>query len=100
MLNKELAEVNINEYTFRLWTLHITTQRKLQTVTQQSLRKTITFIYYPVHVQELNEKAPANIVLALVGNKIDLEESRVVKKTEAEEYAKSLGLAYMEVSAK
>ena len=51
-------------------------------------------------VQELNEKAPANIVLALVGNKIDLEDSRVVKKADAEEYAKSLGLAYNEVSAK
>jgi len=48
----------------------------------------------------LNEKAPANIVLTLVGNKIDLEENRQVKKADAEEYAKSLGLAYNEVSAK
>ena len=38
-------------------------------------------------------------MLTLVGNKIDLE-SRAVKKEEAEEYAKSLGLAYHEVSAK
>ena len=50
-------------------------------------------------VQELNEKAPANIVLTLVGNKVDLE-NRAVKKEEAEDYAKSLGLAYHEVSAK
>lgn len=50
-------------------------------------------------VQELNEKAPANIVLTLVGNKVDLE-NRAVKKEEAEEYAKTLGLAYHEVSAK
>ena len=33
-------------------------------------------------VQELNEKAPANIVLTLVGNKVDLE-NRAVKKEEA-----------------
>ena len=47
----------------------------------------------------MNEKAPANIVLTLVGNKVDLE-NRAVKKEEAEDYAKSLGLAYHEVSAK
>ena len=51
-------------------------------------------------VSELNEKAPPNIVLTLVGNKVDLPEQRVVKKEEAEEYAKSLGLQYHEVSAK
>ena len=51
-------------------------------------------------VQELNEKAPANIVLTLVGNKVDLAEQRVIKKEEAESYAKGLGLQYHEVSAK
>ena len=50
-------------------------------------------------VTELNDKAPANIVLTLVGNKIDLE-SRQVTREQAEEYAKSLGLRYFEVSAK
>ena len=50
-------------------------------------------------VTELNEKAPANIVLTLVGNKIDLE-SRQVSREDAEEYARSLGLRYFEVSAK
>ena len=38
-------------------------------------------------------------MLTLVGNKIDLE-NRAVKKEEAEEYAKGLGLQYHEVSAK
>ena len=51
-------------------------------------------------ITELNEKAPANIVLTLVGNKVDLAESRQVRKEEAEEYARSLGLRYHEVSAK
>ena len=46
---------------------------------------------FNVRVSELNEKAPANIVLTLVGNKIDLE-NRAVRKEEAEEYARSLGL--------
>ena len=50
-------------------------------------------------VTELNEKAPANIVLTLVGNKIDLE-SRQVTREQAEEYARSIGIRYFEVSAK
>ena len=48
---------------------------------------------------ELNEKAPANIIITLVGNKIDLADSRQVQSEKAEEYAKSLGLRYFEVSA-
>ena len=55
--------------------------------------------YTTFRVQELNEKGPANIVVALVGNKVDLD-NRQVKKEEADEYAKSLGLKYYEVSAK
>ncbi len=38
-------------------------------------------------VDELNEKAPANIIVTLVGNKVDLEENREVKKEIATEYA-------------
>ena len=51
-------------------------------------------------VNELNEKAAANIQLTLVGNKCDLESQRQVKQEEALEYAKTLGLSYHEVSAK
>lgn len=32
-------------------------------------------------IRELNENASANIVIALVGNKLDLEESRQVQKS-------------------
>ena len=48
----------------------------------------------------MNEKAPANIVLTLVGNKCDLASERQIKVEEAQEYAKTLGLAFHEVSAK
>jgi GTPase SAR1 family protein len=41
-----------------------------------------------VRVKELNEKAPANIIITLVGNKIDLE-NRQVSQQEGEEYAKA-----------
>ena len=51
-------------------------------------------------MDELNEKAPANIIITLVGNKVDLEENREVKAELAQEYAKSVGMQYREVSAK
>ena len=43
-------------------------------------------------VEELNEKAPAKIIITLVGNKIDLEDQRQVERSIAEEYAQSVGL--------
>ena len=36
----------------------------------------------------------------LIGNKTDLEEERVVDKTQAEQLASELGLDYIETSAK
>lgn len=50
-------------------------------------------------VNELLEKANPGIVIALCGNKIDLED-RKIKKEDAEEYANSIGSFYCEVSAK
>lgn len=48
---------------------------------------------------EFTEKAP-NVLLILVGNKIDLEEARVVSRTEGIDLANKLGAPYMETSAK
>ena len=47
----------------------------------------------------MNEKAPASIVITLVGNKIDLD-NRQVTREEAETYARGLNIRYFEVSAK
>ena len=51
-------------------------------------------------VKDLMEKANPDIIIALCGNKIDLEDSRVVKKDDAEKYANDIGSFYTEVSAK
>ena len=59
-----------------------------------------TFEKSQTWITELNEKAPAQIVLSLVGNKIDLTTDRKVTNQEADDYAKGLGLKYFEVSAK
>jgi small GTP-binding protein len=49
--------------------------------------------------EEIIKEAP-NITLTLVGNKIDLSDSRVVSKEEGEALAKQLDLSYIETSAK
>ncbi len=46
------------------------------------------------------KKASPNIVLILVGNKIDLESKRVVSRDEGESLAQNLKLTYVETSAK
>ncbi|MFX1256430.1 MAG: GTP-binding protein [Promethearchaeota archaeon] len=45
-------------------------------------------------------KVTEGIAFILVGNKIDLENERVVSKAEGEELAQKLGLSYIETSAK
>ncbi len=49
---------------------------------------------------EIKKNAGEGVVKILVGNKADLSESRAVQVSEAEELAKSLGVHYLETSAK
>lgn len=47
-----------------------------------------------------SDQGPAGIVLALVGNKRDLEAQRQVPTREAKAYADSIGAVFAETSAK
>ena len=51
-------------------------------------------------VKELQRQANPNIVISLVGNKLDLESERVVPTEEAKAYAEEEGLLFAEASAK
>ena len=51
-------------------------------------------------VQELKNHASAQIVIAIAGNKIDLEKRRHVKKEDALALAKSVGAQHFDTSAK
>ena len=48
----------------------------------------------------LTDKAREDIVIGLVGNKLDLEAKRAVTKAQGEEKAKAYGAIFLEVSAK
>ncbi|GMG55666.1 unnamed protein product [Ambrosiozyma monospora] len=51
-------------------------------------------------VKELHKQANSDIVIALVANKLDLEEERKISTEEAQTFANELNLLYFEVSAK
>jgi Ras-related protein Rab-5C len=51
-------------------------------------------------VNELQRQADPNIVIALAGNKSDLEARRAVETKTAQEYADEAGLLFFETSAK
>ncbi|CAK7334948.1 unnamed protein product [Dovyalis caffra] len=51
-------------------------------------------------VIELQRQGNPNLIMFLVGNKVDLEEKRKVGNEEAEQYAKENGLVFLETSAK
>eukprot|EP01016_Furgasonia_blochmanni_P037868 TRINITY_DN4507_c0_g1_i14.p1 TRINITY_DN4507_c0_g1~~TRINITY_DN4507_c0_g1_i14.p1 ORF type:complete len:283 (+),score=66.85 TRINITY_DN4507_c0_g1_i14:83-850(+) len=51
-------------------------------------------------VQELKENGPSNLILAVVGNKIDLEDREQVSWEDAMNYAKEIGAIYGQTSAK
>ena len=51
-------------------------------------------------MEDIKNYAGKEIIIALVGNKVDLEKERVVKKEEGEAFAKRIGALFFETSAK
>lgn len=51
-------------------------------------------------MKELQKQASPNIVIALSGNKFDLDAKRVVDYEDSKKYAEENGLLFMETSAK
>eukprot|EP01117_Protostelium_nocturnum_P017257 TRINITY_DN6_c1_g1_i1.p1 TRINITY_DN6_c1_g1~~TRINITY_DN6_c1_g1_i1.p1 ORF type:complete len:206 (+),score=84.13 TRINITY_DN6_c1_g1_i1:163-780(+) len=51
-------------------------------------------------VKELQQQGDPNVVVAFVGNKLDMPEARKIQSSEGEAYASENGLFFMETSAK
>ena len=64
------------------------------------ITKSDSFLKAQNWVRELKQKASSEIIIALVGNKIDLNEKREVGFNEGQCYAEDNGLLFIEVSAK
>lgn len=59
-----------------------------------------SFLKAQYWVKELQKHGSPDIVMALVGNKADLNENRRVSAQEAGEYAEKIGMFFIETSAK
>jgi GTPase SAR1 family protein len=51
-------------------------------------------------VKELQRRGDSSVVIALAGNKADMESQRKVQTEEAQQYARDTEIIYMETSAK
>ncbi|XP_078458176.1 ras-related protein Rab-5C-like [Lampetra fluviatilis] len=58
-----------------------------------------TFVRAQEWVKELQRRGPPRIVIALAGNKADLEAKRDLETEAGKQYAEDLGLLFMETSA-
>lgn len=63
------------------------------------ITKRQTFEHIPRWLEELRGHADKNIVIMLVGNKVDLEDQRAVATDDAKEFAEKEGLYFLETSA-
>ena len=110
-LSKEI-QIPDKEDTVRLNIWDTAGQERFRTITSSHYRCTdcvlvvfdITnrqsFERVSLWLHEVNRFTGENLQVAIVGNKIDLEESREVTKQEAQDFAAEYGVAYHECSAK
>ena len=59
-----------------------------------------TFNHLGTWLKDVRENTNKDMVVMLVGNKIDLETRRAVPRAEGEEFARNNGLLFMETSAR
>ena len=104
--------VNINGNTVRLLLYDTAGQEKFKSLIPMYIRDAnIILVVYDITnkdsfthtehwVNETKDLKREDAIFVLVGNKIDLEENRVVTKKEAEDFATEKGFLFYEVSAK
>ena len=51
-------------------------------------------------LQDVHDQSPKTVLIVLIGNKIDLEDKRVISTDEGQDFAMQNGLIFMETSAK
>ena len=51
-------------------------------------------------LQDIRDQSPKTVLIVLVGNKIDLEDKRIISSDEGKDFASKNGIIFMETSAK
>ncbi|KKL96890.1 hypothetical protein LCGC14_1839970 [marine sediment metagenome] len=109
-VNHKLYDYNIKNYVFRFYIWDLAGERYFRKLRHTYCRGSdVGMLVYDVTRWEsfINIKrwykdvmnAAPEVILILVGNKVDLESERKVPRIEADEFARNLGLLYLETSA-
>lgn len=108
----KIKSVNVYDKSIKLNIWDTAGQDRFKTITQAyykgahgivvvfDLTERNSFEHVQNWFQEIKKNAGETVVKILVGNKVDLQESRAVQKSEGEALARSLGVLYVETSAK
>ena len=108
----DVRNIDYNDKIFRIQLWDTAGQEYYRSITKAYYRSSIcAIVVYDITnresfesvkewVKELNDASPKTILICLVGNKIDLEEMRVISTNEGKEYAEQNNFYFIETSAK
>ena len=104
--------IRLNDQVYRIQIWDTAGQENFRSITRAYFKKCVcAMIVYDItskesfeHIQnwidDVHEQSPKTVLIVLIGNKIDLEERRVISTEEGNDFATQNGLIFMETSAK
>ncbi len=104
--------IRLNDQVYRIQIWDTAGQENFRSITRAYFKKCVcAMVVYDItskesfeHIQnwidDVHEQSPKTVLIVLIGNKIDLEERRVISTDEGNDFATQNGLIFMETSAK
>ena len=104
--------IQINDQAYRIQIWDTAGQENFRSITRAYFKNCVcAMIVYDItcresfeHIQnwlqDIHDQSPKTVLIVLVGNKIDLEDKRIISYDEGKEFATKNGLIFMETSAK
>ena len=104
--------IRLNDQVYRIQIWDTAGQENFRSITRAYFKKCVcAIVVYDItskesfeHIQnwidDVHEQSPKTVLIVLIGNKIDLEERRVISTDEGNDFATQNGLIFMETSAK
>ena len=104
--------IRLNDQVYRIQIWDTAGQENFRSITRAYFKKCVcAMVVYDItskesfeHIQnwidDVHEQSPKTVLIVLIGNKIDLEERRVISIDEGNDFATQNGLIFMETSAK
>lgn len=100
MFNSRTIELEGKSFKLVIWDLNQTFAKMHAYIVAFDLTNRSSFDNVKLYLEEINRNASEKPVIVLTGLKSDLESKRTVTPDEAKSFAASLGLGYVETSAK